>query len=105
MRWEEFREELLKDPKTRYEYDRIGPRFEAVSQLIDARREAGLSQADLAQRMGVTRAVVSRLESVDHSPRLDRLAEAALALGYELEIALRPSEARPERASDVRRAG
>lgn len=73
-------------PEAQAEYERLGPRFEAISALIDARKRENLTQAELARRMGVSPAVLSRLESAAHSPRLDTLAEAARAMGHRLEV-------------------
>lgn len=74
------------DPGLRAEYEKLGPRYQAISQLIAARRKAKLSQSELGRRMGVTQAVVSRLESAEHSPRLDTLADAAKAMGYRIDV-------------------
>jgi transcriptional regulator with XRE-family HTH domain len=74
------------DPELAAEYERLGPRFEAVNAMIRARKRAKLSQVELARRMGVSQAVVSRLESAEHSPRLETLAEAARAMGYRMSV-------------------
>lgn len=78
------------DLETRTEYERLGPRFQAVTAILDARLKAGLSQQALAEAMGTTRSAVSRLESGRHSPSVDTLAAAAEALGCDLEIRIRP---------------
>lgn len=86
-RWQDFRDEMFAaDPKLRAEYENLGPRFDAVIGLIRARQQAGLTQTQLARRMGVSQGVLSRLESAWHSPRLETLAAAARALGYTLEV-------------------
>ena len=84
--FDDFLEEQLTDPKFRAEYENLGPRFDAVTGLIRARLAAGLTQTELARRMGVSQGVLSRLESAWHSPRLETLAAAARALGYTLEV-------------------
>ena len=48
-----FARKMAKDPELRAEYDTLGPRFEAIQELITARRKAGLSQTALAKKMGV----------------------------------------------------
>ena len=83
----DYLEESLKaDPELRAEYEKLGPRFDAVTALIRVRLAAGLTQTELAHRMGVSQGVISRLESAWHSPRLDTLAAAARALGCTLEV-------------------
>ncbi len=76
------------DPALQDEYDRLGPRWDAITEIMRARSREGLTQRDLAQRMGVSQAVVARLLSGEHSPRIDTIAAAADAMGYDLEIRL-----------------
>lgn len=76
------------NPKLREEYDRLGPRFEIINALIDARENQGLTQSEVASRMGVRPHVVSRLESALHSPRLETLVAYATALGLDLRVGL-----------------
>ena len=93
--YEAFRERLLRgDERVRDEYDKLGARFLVVRELLDARRRAGMTQANLASAMGTTRSVISRLESGRHSPSVDTLAAAARALGCSLEIRLRDVDRR-----------
>lgn len=73
-------------PEAQDEYERLGPRYAAISELIRARKREKLSQAELANRMGVSPAALNRLESAVHSPRLDTLAEAARAMGQRLVV-------------------
>lgn len=89
-------------PEAQEEYERLGPRYAAIGELIRARRAERLSQAELAKRMGVSAAVVSRLESGTHSPRLDTLAQAARAMGQELELRFVRAKS-PKRAADARK--
>jgi ribosome-binding protein aMBF1 (putative translation factor) len=60
----------------------------AVAQLIyDARRKAGLSQAELAERIGSKQAVISRLEDADYDGHsLTMLQRIAAALGKHVTI-------------------
>lgn len=81
-----FAEHLTTDPELREEYERLGARFAAISELIRARERQGISQSELGRRMSVSPGVVNRLESAQHSPRLDTLADAARALGCDLEV-------------------
>lgn len=83
------------DPELQAEFDRQKPHWDAVRALVEARTKAGLSQRELAARMHVSQAVIGRLESGEHSPRIDTLARAAEALGMDLEVRFkRPAKAR-----------
>ncbi len=87
--WREARARLhAENPALKAEYDRLGPRFEALSKLIDAREQLNVSQSELARRMDVRPNVVSRLESAQHSPRLDTLIAYAQALGLRFRFDL-----------------
>ena len=59
----ELRGELLTDPEVRAEYERLGPIFAVVGEMIEARHAAGLTQAEVASRMGTMQSVVARLEN------------------------------------------
>ncbi len=84
---ERARELLLAEhPDIREQYESMRPRFEVISALIRARKEAGLTQAQLAERMGRRQSLVSAIESGRRSPRFETLADAARALGYELRV-------------------
>lgn len=58
--------------------------------LADARRHAGLTQADLAKRLAVSQAAVAQLERADSNPRLATLDRALRAAGAELVLTARP---------------
>lgn len=51
--------ELLADPSTRAAYDAQAEEFALARELIAARTEAGLTQADVAERMGTTQSTVA----------------------------------------------
>lgn len=54
--------------------------------LKDARRRAGLTQADLARRLGVSQAAVAKLESARANPTVDTLEKALWATGHRLTL-------------------
>jgi DNA-binding XRE family transcriptional regulator len=63
----------------------------ALGQLVyDRRAELGLTQAELADRAGMTQPQLSRLESGGATPTVPLLARLAAALDAELDIAFRP---------------
>jgi transcriptional regulator with XRE-family HTH domain len=59
---------------------------DSASLLKDARRRAGLTQADLARRLGVSQAAVARLESPRANPTVDTLDKALWATGHRLAL-------------------
>lgn len=83
-----LRELRERDPELQAEYERLAPRYDLVRQLIHARKKANLTQRELGERVGVSKNVITRLESGEHTPRLETAQEVAKALGYRLEVKL-----------------
>lgn len=71
----------------------ISPALAARLALRWARQNLGLSQAELAERVGVSRQQISALESPDANIRLDTLAKVAAAMGMYVYLDLRPMTA------------
>jgi DNA-binding XRE family transcriptional regulator len=80
------------DPAFKQAYDALETEFAALATLLEARREAGLTQADVAQRMGVSQPVLARIESSlgsrKHTPSLNTLKRYAEACGKRLVISM-----------------
>lgn len=87
---EEFKQKMLADPEIKTEYDRLEPEFMLLDELLRARKDAGLSQAEIARRMGTKPPAISRLmasvASERHSPSIATLRKYATACGLRLEI-------------------
>ena len=78
------------DPVFQKAYDDLEDEFAALAELLKARKDAGLTQADVAQRMGVSQPVLARIESSlgsrNHAPSLNTLRRYAQACGKRLVI-------------------
>ena len=84
---------MLKNPAVRAEHDRLNrEEFAILDEILAARREAGLTQAQVAERMGTKAPAIARLESSlasgKHSPSLSTLRKYAAALGKRVEVHL-----------------
>lgn len=81
---------LLADPALKAAYDALEDEYAALRAILSARQEAGLTQAQVAERMGTTASAVSRLEaslaSEKHSPSFATLRKYAAACGKRLVI-------------------
>lgn len=74
-------EESLGDSTFRSEYGRLRP-YEEFARIVIARRAAlGLTQAELAARMGTTASTVSRIESGQHATNAQTVKSLADAFG------------------------
>ena len=78
------------DPEYQAAYDALEEEFALVDALIEARVKAGLTQAQVAQRMGTTQAVVARLEGGRARPSTRTLERFAKATGTSLKISFEP---------------
>ncbi|MGH9243534.1 MAG: helix-turn-helix domain-containing protein [Acidimicrobiales bacterium] len=73
-------ERRARSAKYRETQDRLRP-FEEIARVVIMRRaQLGLTQQDLAERMGTTKSVISRIESGQHRTSTDTLRRIAEAL-------------------------
>lgn len=79
-----------KNPEYRAAYDALEEEFALVMALIEARASAGLTQEQVAQRMGTTQAVIARLEGGRGRPSTRTLERFARATGTRLKISFEP---------------
>ena len=84
----------MKDPAYRKEYDALEEEFALAAAVAKARRRAGLSQAELAQRMKTTQSTIARLESGRGLPSTRTLDRFAKATGHRLRIDFEPVRGR-----------
>lgn len=88
----DYREALqdeLKDPAFQKAWDSLELEYKLAGLIIQLRNEAGLSQAELARKIGTTQSAIARMESGKVVPRMESLAKIAQACGKRLEIEAR----------------
>jgi len=85
-----FKARALARPDVKKAYDDVAEEFAFLDEVLKARAESGLTQAEVAARVGTTQSAIARLESAEprHSPSIATLQKYAKALGYKLEIRL-----------------
>ena len=84
--WKILKKELLKDPKVRAEYEKLQPKYAAVSALIEARIQRGMTQEILARKVKTKQSAIARIESGNANPSIGFLQKLAEALGKKLVI-------------------
>ena len=89
VKFEKIKEQLMKDEEFRVEYDKLKPRYEVISQIIEERNAQRLTQEELAFRVGTQKSNISRFESGSYNPSLDFLVKVAKSLGKEVHIEIR----------------
>lgn len=86
----ELKARALKRADVKSEYDQLDKEFAFLDEFLKARSSAGITQAEVAERIGTTQSAIARLESGSgkHSPSLATLQKYARALGCRLELRL-----------------
>jgi len=91
---DELKAKALRNPHVQAEYNALEAEFTWFAALLQARNRAGLTQIEVAERMGTTPSAVARLEagggSQKHSPSIATLHKYAEAVGCTIEIKLVP---------------
>ena len=92
MTHEKLKSRALSRKAVKTEYDALEPEFALLSEMLTARQKAGLSQLEIAGRMGTKPPAITRLESSlssgKHSPSIATLKKYAEAVDCHLEIKL-----------------
>ncbi|MBO0413358.1 helix-turn-helix transcriptional regulator [Enterococcus hulanensis] len=85
MKIDDLIKEELKDPEFAEAYEKEGEKLQTAISLYRAREEAGLTQAELAEKAHTTQATIARIERGDNVS-FDKLSEIAHAMGKKLKV-------------------
>jgi len=85
-RFQDFKSEALKDSLVKQAYDELAPDFAIAEAVIGKRLEQGMTQAELAAKVGTKQSAISRLESGRSNPSVSFLEKVAKALNLRLRI-------------------
>lgn len=84
--WKSLKRELLESKNVATEYKRLEPRYQMVSQLIEARRKKRFTQEHLAKLVGTKQSSIARLESGETNPTLEFIEKLVHALDSKIVI-------------------
>ena|ERR1700730_4248138 len=86
----QFKKRALARPEVKRAYDATEEEFAFLEEVLKARAQAGLTQAEVAARIGTTQSAIARLESAQpkHSPSIATLQRYAKALGCRVQLRL-----------------
>ena len=84
---------MKEDLEYRREYEALEEEFALIEALMIARAQSGLTQAEVAERMNTTQAVIARLEGGKSKPSTRTLERYAKATGTRLRISFEPNAA------------
>lgn len=86
--YKQLKTELFKDEEIKKAYKELEPEFLLVKRIIKKRIEKGLTQKELAQKVGTKQSAISRFESGSYNPSFSFLKKLANAMDSELKISL-----------------
>ena len=87
MNYNDYKAKIFAErPEVLEEYTALGPQYEIIRAEIESRRAVGMTQKELAERMGTAQANISRFESGNYNPSLAFLQKMAQSLGKTLKI-------------------
>ncbi|MFC7419671.1 helix-turn-helix domain-containing protein [Iodobacter arcticus] len=87
----ELKQRALAKPEVKDAYDTLADEYGLARELLHARTVAGLTQAEVAEKMHTKAPAIARLEGGGkHSPSIETLRKYALAVGCRLEVRLVP---------------
>ncbi len=88
--FDDYLQERLQDPEFKAEYDALEPEFSLIRAMLDARREAGLTQKQLSERTGISQSDISKFETGNGNPSLKTLQRLAAGMGMKVKIEFQP---------------
>lgn len=91
---DDLHEQSMQDPEYRREFERTQLANDVAIKVIGFRMRHGMSQAQLARKLGMRQPHVARLESGDHEPSVATLARLADALGLDFSLDIKRGRVR-----------
>ncbi|SMN00003.1 DNA-binding protein, putative [uncultured Candidatus Thioglobus sp.] len=88
VNFKDFKAKALQNPEVKEAYDLLEDKYQIIDMLISMRKNAGLTQDEIALAMHTNKSNISRLESFNYksSPKISTLSQYAQATGHKLEI-------------------
>ncbi len=78
--WKQYRKKLLADPHVAAEYMKLKPEYQLARSVIAARLKMGLTQTELAIRIGTEQPAISRIERGQAGTSIRTINKIAKAL-------------------------
>ncbi|MCW8349274.1 helix-turn-helix transcriptional regulator [Vibrio sp. ZSDZ65] len=84
-----LKQKAFKSPEVKAAYNELDDEFDLISTLLTMREQSGLTQDEVARKMGTRAPNISRLESGRGNPSIKTLASYAHACGFKLNLGFR----------------
>lgn len=79
---------IAKDPERKKTYEKESKRLKTAVMVVELREEHGLTQQMLADKAGVPKSTIVRIENAQVNTTVDMLSRIAQAVGKELEMSI-----------------
>lgn len=90
---DQYVDEKMKDREFKEAWQKLDGEFELLESMISARERAGISQAELAKRIGTKQPALSRLEKGGYKKAtIETLQKIADAMGLKLVVRMEPKK-------------
>jgi len=86
MNIQNLKNKAFQNPEVQAEYDQLQPEFALIDALLTMRKQAGLTQDEIAHKMGTQKSNISRLEKGGSNPSWKTLQNYAHACGFEISM-------------------
>ena len=83
-----LKKKALQNENVKEEYHALDAEFELSDTLMTMRSKAGLTQEQIAEKMGTQKSNISRLERGSANPSWQTLQKYAKACGFQLSVAI-----------------
>lgn len=83
----------MKNPDFVREYEAIEPEMEVIRAIVEARTSQNMTQKELAEKIGMNQADISKLENGTRNPSVNLLKKLAEGMGMKLKIEFVPKQA------------
>ncbi|HAU1790004.1 TPA: helix-turn-helix transcriptional regulator [Legionella pneumophila] len=93
MSLQNLKKKAFQNPEVKAEYDSLSEEFSLIDALITMRKQSGLTQEDLANKMGTQKSNISRLEKGRGNPSWKTLQTYAHACGFEILMKFKETRA------------
>ena len=90
MKFKNHKKALMKNAEFKKAYEELEPVYQTIRELVAYRIKKGLTQKQLAEKIGTRQSSISRLESSGQLPSLSFLKSVADALNLKLQVKLIP---------------
>ena len=87
--FQEYLAEQLKNPIIKKHYDKFSKQLEIAYQILQLRKQRGISQAELAKKLKTTQGNIARIESGKQNLTVGKIQEIAGALKYDFSFSFR----------------